>query len=228
MATDKQREANRRNALLSTGPRTPEGRAISAQNSFKHGLCADDSTLFDDPETKADIEKHLAATSPNHPSNTTPSKKSPSARSLRHLQRAQNGLINDAREKMFDKHTFTDPEGNLHHYYDVASHSPEDERHIANRLLGVAWQSVASDLDKMSRYEARIHTRYQKALKPSNPYAARQPRRPNRKLKVGRPPARQNRKRNAVRGFGCRRRGAVGRPILARSRLSGGHGWPYL
>ena len=32
--------ANRRNALRSTGPRTPEGKAISRANSLKHGLCA--------------------------------------------------------------------------------------------------------------------------------------------------------------------------------------------
>jgi hypothetical protein len=33
-------EANRRNALLSTGPKTPEGKAISRANSLKHGLCS--------------------------------------------------------------------------------------------------------------------------------------------------------------------------------------------
>jgi hypothetical protein len=66
---------------------------------------------------------------------------------------------------MFDKHTFTDPDGRHWHFYDSAAHPPGDERFVANRLLGIAWQSVASDLDKMSRYEARIHARYQKALK---------------------------------------------------------------
>src|SRR5262249_44133298 len=38
MATLKQIEANRRNALKSTGPRTPEGKSAVSLNSLKHGL----------------------------------------------------------------------------------------------------------------------------------------------------------------------------------------------
>src|SRR5215469_56972 len=51
MATDKQIEANRRNALKSTGPRTEEGRAAVRFNDLKHGLCAKSLCLpGDDPE----------------------------------------------------------------------------------------------------------------------------------------------------------------------------------
>lgn len=38
MATEKQIAANRRNARLSTGPRTEEGKAASSKNALTHGL----------------------------------------------------------------------------------------------------------------------------------------------------------------------------------------------
>lgn len=40
MISDKQLEANRRNALKSTGPKTEEGKSISSKNALTHGLRA--------------------------------------------------------------------------------------------------------------------------------------------------------------------------------------------
>jgi hypothetical protein len=51
MATTKQIEANRRNALKSTGPKTAAGKALVRLNPLRHGLRARDVILPDeDPE----------------------------------------------------------------------------------------------------------------------------------------------------------------------------------
>jgi hypothetical protein len=45
MTSDKQAEANRRNALKSTGPNTPKGKAAVRRNPVKHGLLSRDVLL---------------------------------------------------------------------------------------------------------------------------------------------------------------------------------------
>ena len=45
MTSDKKAEANRRNALKSTGPKTPEGKAAVRLNAVKHGLLSQDVLL---------------------------------------------------------------------------------------------------------------------------------------------------------------------------------------
>ena len=52
MTTSKQAEANRRNALQSTGPRSPKGKARAAKNALKHGLLAR-TTLLPDEDGEA-------------------------------------------------------------------------------------------------------------------------------------------------------------------------------
>jgi hypothetical protein len=45
MATERQIQANRRNAALSTGPQSPQGKAISAANAVTHGFSARNAVL---------------------------------------------------------------------------------------------------------------------------------------------------------------------------------------
>ena len=54
MATERQIEANRKNAQKCTGPRTPEGKAVSSQNAFKTGLDANSELIRF--ESRADYE----------------------------------------------------------------------------------------------------------------------------------------------------------------------------
>ncbi len=58
MATKKQRAANRRNSKLSTGPKTPEGKAICSLNSLRDGLYA--TTLLLPTEDKDKFNNIIA------------------------------------------------------------------------------------------------------------------------------------------------------------------------
>jgi hypothetical protein len=60
MATEAQVLANRANAGKSTGPRTPEGKAVVSQNAVKHGLLARAAALQgEDPEEFAEYREQL-------------------------------------------------------------------------------------------------------------------------------------------------------------------------
>ena len=53
---------NRMNALKSTGPKTPEGKMVSAKNAVKHGILAVDCVLESESQRKFNgLEKRLMA-----------------------------------------------------------------------------------------------------------------------------------------------------------------------
>jgi hypothetical protein len=51
------RAANRKNALKSTGPKTPFGKAVSSRNAVKHGIFAA-APILSRIESRNDWEKH--------------------------------------------------------------------------------------------------------------------------------------------------------------------------
>ena len=59
MATQKQIDANRVNAQKSTGPKSPEGKAVAKRNSLVHGLRAEEHVL--PGEDAAEFQKFVAA-----------------------------------------------------------------------------------------------------------------------------------------------------------------------
>ena len=58
MTTEKQIEANKKNALMSTGPRTPEGKAVVSQNAIRHGIFTQD-LVINTGDGKEDEDEYL-------------------------------------------------------------------------------------------------------------------------------------------------------------------------
>src|SRR5436190_18665316 len=79
MATDKQIEANRLNALKSTGPRTPEGKSITCLNAFKHGIFAEAHTLIGEDNTAFEAlrDDYLDRFHPSGPEEASPCEQNP-------------------------------------------------------------------------------------------------------------------------------------------------------
>ncbi len=62
MTSDKKAQANRRNSLKSTGPKTPKGKAAVRLNAVKHGLLSQDVLLPNEDESALkELGEHLRA-----------------------------------------------------------------------------------------------------------------------------------------------------------------------
>jgi len=60
MTSEKKIQANRRNALKSTGPKTPEGKGAIRLNALKHGLLSKEVLLpGEDEEALTELDEHL-------------------------------------------------------------------------------------------------------------------------------------------------------------------------
>jgi hypothetical protein len=100
MATERQFEANRRNAEKSTGPRTPHGKDSVRMNALRHGLYAQDVVQpGDSPE---DFDRHCAGFKSAWKPKNRPEKllveKMPIAEwKLARLERTEAGLLQNGK-----------------------------------------------------------------------------------------------------------------------------------
>jgi hypothetical protein len=145
MATEKQIAANRRNALKSTGPKTPRGKLFSSRNALTHGLAASRHVISEEDDTEfcairdALVEEHppVGATEYTYIRAMT------RAEWLRRrIARLDTALFDQAMQSAWERRRIdpfpTDPDPE-----DKASwndHAFLDQR--ATRLLGEAWPKI--------------------------------------------------------------------------------------
>ena len=145
-------EANRRNALKSTGPRTPEGKARSSQNALKHGLASISPHSFLTVEDKSAFERMLAGY-------------------LRIHQPAhadELDLVTDAvfckwrQQRLWNVEAQGIEIAIAQNQYDLQAKLPKATAaaHVANAFLVTAEQTQL-----LRRYEAQLHRQYLRNLK---------------------------------------------------------------
>src|SRR5574341_1521342 len=149
MISDRKLEANRRNARLSKGPKTPEGKAAVRFNALKHGLAAEHLVLQDEEQQPFDellsayLDEHL----PQGPTETDLVHQLVTASwRLRRLRAMETGL--------FELRLIDDDEDLKEDYTGLRT----QER------LAYVFARSAEKFNILARYEARIERSFYRAL----------------------------------------------------------------
>ena len=152
MASQKQIDANRRNAQKSTGPKTPEGKARVSRNALRHGLTAENTVtqgedenefnqfqtdFYDHLQPQGPVEAHLVLEVVN------------ASWRLRRMHMLETGVFDlrfmDLEEKMEEDYEGTSDQTRKALIYREDTKGP-------------------NTLDKLSRYQARAERSFYKAL----------------------------------------------------------------
>jgi hypothetical protein len=173
MPSQSKLEANRRNAQLSTGPKTPEGKAASARNSLKHGLLASE-TVLPDEDTEAFLDLLAALEAEHQPASPLEEflvqQLANAQWRLRRLTRVETGLLasrlDDTRDRVasYEENDEDDDDASEPNPDDQDPQQAHDE---TTRLLGLSFHydsSAAESFSKLSRYENTIRRAFYKAL----------------------------------------------------------------
>src|SRR5579871_1814183 len=174
MATLRQIEANRRNAQLSTGPMSEEGKRISRRNAVRHGLTAE--TVIDGLEDAEDYAAfEIAVTAGYDPQSAVERELVLRLASLLWRLRRAN-IIESGLFAMKGRNPFRYEEGRQAHrsHPSVVAEAFRDLSSTENRISNPAVQhptdgtvnfaetfvhlcrSRSHPLDRLSRYEARL------------------------------------------------------------------------
>ncbi len=149
--------ANRRNAMNSTGPRTPEGKATSSQNRLAHGLCS--STLLIRGESQAEFDSLLAeirdAYRPATPEEQMLTDQLAEAQwRLNRARRVEAKTLNLLAEDTFN-------------YLNEENDGNEPVTSDPDQLIAVSFASIPNDAiyRNMQRYVTAIERSHQRCLK---------------------------------------------------------------
>jgi hypothetical protein len=154
MISERQQEANRRNAAKSNGPTTPEGRAAVRMNALKHGLTAAEIVL-PTVEEKIEFEQFQAAFEEE----------------CQPVGLREQVLVDDlvaARWRMNRARKMESGFFALRHQVMKRQIKEDFAALDAHAHLALIFRDDAQDADtigKMSRYEARFERSFYKALK---------------------------------------------------------------
>ncbi|MCL5279098.1 MAG: hypothetical protein M1376_04230, partial [Planctomycetes bacterium] len=152
MATEAQIEANRLNAQKSTGPRTPEGKAVVARNALTHGLLARAGVLpgEDEHEFQAHRQGLLQQLRPGTPLEEVLAERAVDL-SWRLRRAARDQEV--AYAALYEKYTEGQPQPQEPDAWPTAL-----GRMIVEDFCG------AAVLERLQRYERRIESGFYKAL----------------------------------------------------------------
>ncbi len=146
MLSERQLDANRRNAQHSTGPRTPEGRAAVSLNALRHGLASQTAVLpNENPEEFRELRD--AFFDEYHPAGPTEillvEQMAISAWRLRRLRALETGLFNVRISQLRD----------------------DGDNSLDPRARAFVYDTGGSrSIETLSRYETRIERSFYRAL----------------------------------------------------------------
>jgi hypothetical protein len=155
--------ANRRNALLSSGPRTAAGKARVSQNALRHGLAV---SVLKDSVLAAEVEALAQSLSDQDDELMAQGRIiAESEFDLERIRRASVSLINSRLASVTSGDQRKDPPAGLR---DLCGETwlagRETDGRIQSETLGEVMVELSSELSKLAKYEYRARSRLIRAI----------------------------------------------------------------